>query len=208
MADEPRDRDGWAFDLCGVAVSAALDTALLPGGPEARRPSPAVSFEDIYELNFDYVLASLRRLGVHERDLEDVAHDLFVTLYRKLDQYDPSRPIKPWLFGFAVRVASDYRELARNKREVFDSNVPDVDPAASPEEDAAVRHAQALVVKALHAIKPGRREVFILHEIDEVPVAQVAEVLGVPLFTVYDRLKTARAEFESALRKIERGGRV
>ena len=66
-------------------------------------------FTGLFAAEFDYVWASLRRLGVNERDVEDIAHDVFLHVYRKLGSYDPKRPVRPWLFGFAYRAASDYR---------------------------------------------------------------------------------------------------
>src|SRR5579862_3687219 len=80
---------------------------------------PKAGFRAVFEREFDYVWASLRRLGVHDRDLEDVAQDVFVQVHKRLPNYDPSRPIRPWLFAFAVRCASDWRRLARHRVEVL-----------------------------------------------------------------------------------------
>src|SRR5215472_17365750 len=92
-----------------------------------RSAQPAVSadadrdalFRDVFAGEFDYVWTSLRRLGVHDRDLEDVAQEVFVHVHRRLDDYDPGRPLRPWLFAFAFRCASDWRRLARHRVEVL-----------------------------------------------------------------------------------------
>ena len=60
----------------------------------------------------------LRRLGVHPNDVEDVGHDVFIVVHRHLASYDPSRPLRPWLFGICVRTVADHRRLARHRREV------------------------------------------------------------------------------------------
>ena len=66
----------------------------------------------VFHAECDYVARTLRRLGIREADLEDLTHDVFVTFHRKLHQYDPSRPVRPWLFGIAFRLASEHRRRA------------------------------------------------------------------------------------------------
>ncbi len=164
-------------------------------------------FRALFEREFDYVWTSLRRLGVHERDVEDVAQEVFVQVYRKLDEFDPARPPRPWLFAFAFRCASDWRRLARHRVEAFDD--PDRRPARSPGPEDAMARAQdrELVLRALEHVDLERRAVFILFELDGVPMKGIAESLGIPLFTAYSRLRVARQEFTAAVRRIrpERG---
>jgi RNA polymerase sigma-70 factor (ECF subfamily) len=156
----------------------------------------------MYEREFDYVWASLRRLGVHPRDLEDVAQDLFVRVHRHLDEYDPARPMRPWLFAFAVRSASDWRRLARHRREA-PSAEGDVANTSPPADELLERaRDRALVLRALEGIEIDRRAVFILHEFDGCRMKVIAEALGIPLFTGYSRLRVAREEFTAAVRKL------
>ena len=92
----------------------------------------------VYDEHFDYVWHTLRRLGVRAADLEDLAHDVFVAFHRTRATYDPSRPIRPWLFGIAFRVSSDHRRRARHRYEVVaerdtpDASRPARDPSARP----------------------------------------------------------------------------
>src|SRR5690349_23546888 len=86
--------------------------------PDLAEPLVRPEFPAVFREHLGYVWHALRRLGVRERDLEDVTHDVFLAVFRKLEQYDPARPLRPWLFGFAFRVASDYRERARHRWEV------------------------------------------------------------------------------------------
>jgi RNA polymerase sigma-70 factor (ECF subfamily) len=159
-------------------------------------------FREIFEREFDYVWTSLRRLGVHDRDLEDVAQELFLQVHRRLDEYDPSRPVRPWLFAFAVRCASDWRRLARHRREVPDDGLEARSPAGGAEEDIARAEDVALVLRALRSIEMDRRAVFILYELDEQPMKEIAATLGVPLFTAYSRLRLARKDFVAAVRRV------
>jgi RNA polymerase sigma-70 factor (ECF subfamily) len=65
---------------------------------EARsdaKQDPTADFQDCYRREFSYVVHTLRRLGVRSAELEDVAHDVFVALYRHFDERDPARPLRP-----------------------------------------------------------------------------------------------------------------
>lgn len=55
-----------------------------------------IRFADIYQQDFGYVWQSLWRLGIRAADLEDRAHDVFVVVYRRLSDFDVTRPMRPW----------------------------------------------------------------------------------------------------------------
>jgi RNA polymerase sigma-70 factor (ECF subfamily) len=170
-------------------------------------PSP-IDFRRVFEDTFDYVWLTLRRLGVRERDLEDVTHDVFVVVHRHLDEYDRERPIRPWLFAFALRAAADYRRLARHRVELRDDTSSLVAPGPGPHEQAVTRERLDLVALALDGLDFDRRSIFVLHQIDGVPVNQAALLLGIPVNTAHSRLRLARADFAQAVRRLQarRGG--
>lgn len=145
---------------------------------------------------------SLRRLGVQEADLEDQAHETFLAIYRHRASFDASRPLRPWVFGFALRIASDYRKNSWQKRRSSDAPRDEPDTKSLPDELVAQRQRQALVIEALEDIALDRRAVFVMHEIDGEPIPVVAEALAIPLNTAYSRLRLARADFDAALRRL------
>jgi len=112
-------------------------------------PLPCPAFPEIFRDHLGYVWHALRRLGVHDRDLEDVAHDVFLAVLKKLDHYDPARPLRPWLFGFAFRFASDYRDLARHRHEVTHGGHEPPDPAPRALDGAIQNQALRLANEAL-----------------------------------------------------------
>lgn len=168
---------------------------------ESRR----ARFDQLFEAEFAYMWRSLARLGVPPRDLEDVTHDAFMEVYRRLDSYDPSRPMRPWLFAFAFRIASDYRRLARHRVEVMGADVEREDGTPSADELLQAKETRALVERAVMKIAEDRRAVFILHDLDEVPIPEVARVLDLPVNTTYSRLRLAREEFREAIRRLRLG---
>lgn len=158
-------------------------------------------FPDIYRSEFPYVWKTLRRLGASTQDIEDLAHDLFVVVHRHLPEYDPERPLRPWLFGIAIRVLADYRRAARHGREVFTGEFDPMDAAPTPLERLEGEEARDLLMRALDRLDLDRRAVFVLHELDELPAPEIARVLEIPLNTVYSRLRLARADVTAALRR-------
>lgn len=174
---------------------------------EALRARDDSEFRQLFLRELSYVWGSLRRLGVSARDAEDVAHDVFVQVHRKLDGYDRARPVRPWLFGFAFRAASDYRRLARHRVEVLDSDVEAVGDALHGEALVAAREERALVLGALESVPIERRAVLVAFELDDMPMKEIAESLAIPLHTAYSRLRVAREELAAAVRraKLRRG---
>jgi RNA polymerase sigma-70 factor, ECF subfamily len=157
------------------------------------------AFRVIYEAHVGYVIATLRRLGVRESELEDVAHDLFVAVFRHLPEYDPDRPIRPWLFGFAIRMARDHRRLARHRVEQGDADAQD--PAPQPDMQLEEERSRALCLRTLEALDFEKRAILVMLEFEDYSAQQIADHFAIPLNTAYSRIRLARAEFERHIRK-------
>lgn len=167
-------------------------------------------FERVFETEFSYVWSSLKRLGIPERNLEDVTHDTFMVIYNHFSTYDRARPIRPWLFAFACRIASDYRKRASNARESLGvDELPDA-PGSGPLQDAmlASKQATALVHAAIQTLGEERRAIFILAELDDVAMPDIARSLDLPLNTAYSRLRLAREDFRAAMVRLKGGAHV
>jgi RNA polymerase sigma-70 factor, ECF subfamily len=173
--------------------------------PEA----PQIALEDAcfgaFQRELDYVHRSLRRLGASPSEVEDLAHDLFLALHRTWAEYDPHRPLRPYLFGYAFRIVAAHKR--KRRREVALGLGEVDDPGPGPEEELQSKQARAVVLAALDRIPLPRRAVLVMHDLDDVPVTEVASVLAIPLFTVYSRLRKARRELEATIRRRLRGER-
>jgi RNA polymerase sigma-70 factor, ECF subfamily len=155
----------------------------------------------VYQRELDYLLSSLRRLGVPHRDLEDVVHEVFLVMLRRWQDYDRRRPVRPWLFGIAFRVASAQRR--KHGREVLGDSLEAEDLSARPDEAVAAGETRRLLLKALGAVPLDRRAVLVMHDVDEVGMREIAAQLGIPLFTAYSRLRKARKELDAALMRLK-----
>jgi RNA polymerase sigma-70 factor (ECF subfamily) len=159
---------------------------------------------EVYQRELDYLLRSLRRLGVARSDVEDVVHEVFLVMMRRWETYDTQRPARPWLFGIAFRVASAQRR--KTTREVVGHSFEAEDAEPRPDEALAAGERRTLLLQALARVPLERRAVLLMYDVDDVPMRDVAEQLGIPLFTAYSRLRKARQELDAALQRLA-GGR-
>ncbi len=153
---------------------------------------------DIFQREIDFVYRTLQRLGTAPSDVEDLAQEVFLGLCRSWPKFDQTRPVRPYLFGIAFRIAAKHRR--KKKREIAFKVIEMQDSGPGPDDQLIAKRAGALLLAALERIPLPRRAVLVMHEIDGVRVDEVAATLGIPRFTVYSRLRKARRELESALR--------
>ncbi len=175
----------------------------------ASRPADGPTFAEVFAAELPYVLRSLRRLGASAADAEDLGHDVFMVVHRELPSFDATRPIRPWLFGIAFRVASDHRQLARNRLEVPTAQLPEHAAFIESAEERLERaDDRALVLEALRALDLDRRAVLVMHDLDGFSAPQIAAELGIVLNTAYSRLRLAREDFRRAVQRIRARSRT
>lgn len=182
-----------------------------PAHPSTRAaPRPLPDLRTVFEEHVDHVGNSLRRLGVRDADVPDLVQEVFVVMHQILPDYDPERPMWPWIFGVVYRTAAAYRRKAY--REVLDDGSLVAEKADSDANlDEAMRKGEdrQLVLEALQFVEMNRRAVFVMADIDGVSVPEIAEALGMPLNTAYSRLRLAREDFREAASRLlrQRGDR-
>lgn len=170
------------------------------GGERAANALP--DFRSLFETQFSYVWNVLKRLGVAERDLEDLAQQVFLQVHAQLASFDTRRPLRPWLFAFAYHLASNYRRLARHRVELSIVAPEHADSLPGADEQLITRQELELAELALERVAIDRRAVLMLHEVEGHSIPDVAESLGIPLNTAYSRLRLARQEYEQAVRRL------
>jgi RNA polymerase sigma-70 factor, ECF subfamily len=152
----------------------------------------AAAFAD----HFDYLCLTLRRFGVPPADVEDLAQDVFLVMCRRWSEYRRERPLRSWLAGIAFNVARKHRGKLWRETLVADVDLPD--QASGPDERLQIERTRLLALRALASLSARDRHVLILHDIDGLPMQEIASLLDVPLFTAYTRLRRARLRFARA----------
>ncbi len=162
----------------------------------------------VVDAHADAVWRFLRRLGVAEMDLEDVLQEVAVVTAERLADIPDGRE-RPFLFGTAFNVASEYRRRRTSRREVGDEALGEAeDPVPTPEVLTDQARARAVLDRVLAEMPLELRAVFTLYEIEEMTMAEIADLLGLAPGTVASRLRRARETFDAGVARIERGGRV
>jgi RNA polymerase sigma-70 factor, ECF subfamily len=164
-------------------------------------PAEFLSCVGVFEAQFDYVFHALRRHGISPTDAEDLVQEVFLVMWRRWTEYDTTRPLRPWLGGIAFRVAYNFRQ--RSGREVPGGIVDAEDDAPSPEDRLDSHSARTLVLRVLAALPEKYRALIVSHDLDGVPMREIAGTMRVPLFTAHTRLRAARLAFAKAVRRLQ-----
>jgi len=149
----------------------------------------------LFQTHAEEVWRFLKYLGVREQDLGDACQEVFLVAHRKLPEFRGDSSSRTWLYGIALRVAKAWRR----RRQLVPLGDDDRMVPASQEQELQRRATHELLVWALDQISEAQREVFVLHEIEEVPMSQVASRVECGLFTAYSRLRLARQGLKKAL---------
>jgi RNA polymerase sigma-70 factor (ECF subfamily) len=185
-----------------VRASASAGPRLPPPLPLSPAHAREVKFRAMYDTHVDFVWRNLRRLGVPTAEADDRAQEVFVIAHRRFDQFeDRGHGPRAWLFQIVLRVASDARRHRRRHPEDPDGGVAEARESTEPQQTAELARREALdcLDRALATIDVNRRAVLVLHEIEEMTAPEIADVLNIPLNTVYSRLRVARVELEQAV---------
>jgi RNA polymerase sigma-70 factor (ECF subfamily) len=184
-------------------TEAAPTAVAQPSGPLPA----AFDWEEVYRANFKPVWRFLARLGVRPEHLEDVTHEVFLTAFRRLDSYDATRPVTPWLFGIAFRLGGDFKRLSFIRREqpAEESASEPVTETSGPlaEKAVAARQARAMLDEILESMDLEKRAVFVMHELDGLQVPEIARALDLPLATAYSRLRLARQQYDAGVKRLK-----
>jgi RNA polymerase sigma-70 factor (ECF subfamily) len=157
-----------------------------------------------FERELDYIFATLGRLGAAPDEVEDLAQEVFMVLHRNWTTLDTDRPLRPYLFGVAFRIVCAHRR--RRMREVPCPSLDTGDGAPGPEGSLQSKEARTLLLTALGRVPMARRGVVVMHDLDGVPIVDVARTLSLSRFGAYARLRKGRRELRAAVQRLSRGG--
>ncbi|WP_438004661.1 RNA polymerase sigma factor [Sorangium sp. So ce321] len=144
-----------------------------------------------------------RRVGVPERNAEDVAQDALLRAWEARERIEPGEDPAPYSVTIALNQARKHTRNARRRGEVLtafdDRELQDERP--SPEDLIRRRQREALIRDLISQVDPRYREVLIRHELEEQPLAEIAAELGLHLETVKTQHSRARQHLKAAKRR-------
>jgi RNA polymerase sigma-70 factor (ECF subfamily) len=173
----------------------------LPDEPD-RQPQLPV-FAQLYQEHFDFVWRSARRLGVGDTAIEDFVQEVFMIVFRRLPAFEGRSSLRTWLYGIVLRAVREYHRVtfrANARRASSSENLwqteTQADARALPDEQVAQAQAVRILEEVLDELAPERREVFVMAELEQMTIPEIASLTGEKTNTVYSRLRLAREEFE------------
>jgi RNA polymerase sigma-70 factor, ECF subfamily len=156
----------------------------------------------LVKMHIDFVGRLLRNLGVTDADVDDAVQQVFVATAAKLDDV-PEGKERAFLFGVSLRTAARLRRDRERRREVDDHDALQVlDPAEGPDQLSDRNRARLLLDQILLSMDPELREVFVLYEVEQLTMAEIADLVAIPPGTVASRLRRARDEFGKGIKRI------
>lgn len=166
-------------------------------------------FHGLYRDHFDFVFRNLRRMGIPASSIDDALQEVYMVALRHIENYKEGSYAKAWLFAIGLRVARNYRRTLRRRgvavplaESRFHGRQPD------PFEERERSEAHAILRAFLDSLDADKRAVFVMSELEQMSVPEIAQVVSANINTVYSRVHAARRDFARFVAQLdERGDR-
>jgi RNA polymerase sigma-70 factor (ECF subfamily) len=175
-------------------------------GTLAERLPPSV-VRRLVEEHYDFIWRLLARLGVASPEVDDAAQQVFMVLVSREHLSIKPGSERSYLYGVALRVSQEFRRRVRNTGPTL-SEVEIVDRESDVEVIAERNRARQKLDRILEQMPDKLREAFILFELEDMSVPDIAVLLEIPTGTVASRLRRARELFQAAVEELRAQGQA
>jgi RNA polymerase sigma-70 factor (ECF subfamily) len=200
----------------GSSVTAALSPVALVAAASATRPhigeddaivrragaGDAEAFRALFVRHKSDVARLVYRMLNAPSDLDDVVQEVFVQVFRSLRDFRGQSKFTTWLHRVTVNVVLMHRRSARSRPVLTEEAPTDLvadREQALPDEDAERHERMRAFQRLLARLADKKRVVFVLHELEGLSPAEIADIVDAPVLTVRTRLFYARRELEAML---------
>jgi RNA polymerase sigma-70 factor, ECF subfamily len=199
LPTEPVPRSGIQPKLADSREGLAVLTGGRAGLVDRQMAIDSARLTRVAQEHLDFVWRCLRRFGVPASDADDAAQQVFLVAADKLADVPVERE-RAFLFATAARIAANARRSIRRRQTAYDSlsQAPE-EPTASQDELSDQLRARALLDQVMADMPEDLREVFVLFEIEEISIQDIATTLEIPIGTVGSRLRRARQAVHQAV---------
>jgi RNA polymerase sigma-70 factor (ECF subfamily) len=180
----------------------------LPTGDLCEEAGAEPTVADLFKSHAGFVWRVLTHLGVSGADVEDATQEVFVVVHRRLAEYRERDRARSWLYAICARVARDHRRRIRRRREHLTEAPPESWCAPTQAASLAQRQSLALGERLLQSLPEKQRTVFVLYELEQMSMTEVALAVGCPVQTAYARLHKARERVLVEVARAQRRGEV
>jgi len=166
------------------------------------------SLQEVYDQTLPFVLRKARRLGVGESDIDDLAQEVFLAVFRRLHDFEGRSSVRTWVLGILARLVQNYRRGQRRKGNEHAQSKDVVDPEeladarADPSEFASRAQAWRVLCTLLDQLTDDKAAVFVMAELEGMTLREIAALMDTSIGTIASRLRVARTEFAHALARL------
>jgi RNA polymerase sigma-70 factor, ECF subfamily len=150
-----------------------------------------------------FVWRALVHLGISENQIKDTSQEVFLIALQRLGEFEGRSSVRTWLYGICRNVATDTRRRERRRPELATHELPETIMMPAQEGVVWAKEAHAQLVRALDHLDEDQRLVFILFEVEQLTMEEIADATLTPLRTCYSRLQAARNQVRAELRRHE-----
>jgi RNA polymerase sigma-70 factor, ECF subfamily len=184
---------------CRVVVATSYTSSSLEQVSTTESAVP--DFRIVVDEHSSFIWRVLRRLGLSASDADDASQQVFM-IYAERRQGVPNENLRSFLYGTAVRVASNWRRKDARRYEFVQQYSVALDAAAvPPDQHTELEQARSLLDRLLAQLPDNQRRVLILVELEQLEVAEAASLEGIPVGTAASRLRLARSHFKALLER-------
>ena len=167
------------------------------------RDGNADAFEQLVRRKTSKVYSLCCRIIGNSEDAKDIAQLVFIKLWENLDRYDATYAFDTWLYRITTNVAIDFIRNRQSRENAVNSNLRLVKTSADAEQGVIIQRKEIEnVFQAVSSVlSPKQKTIFVMREMDDLPSAEIARILGCRESTVRNHLFNARKLMQQQLKK-------
>lgn len=160
-------------------------------------------FEVLVRRKTSKVYALCYRIIGNAEDAKDISQLVFIKLWENLEKYDPAYAFDTWLYRMVTNVAIDFMRNKQSRENAVNSNLRLVKTSADAEQGVVVqrKEIEQIFNTVSHCLSPKQKTIFVMNQMDDLPSAEIAKILGCRESTVRNHLFNARKLMQAQLQK-------
>ena len=170
---------------------------------ETIRGGDADAFETLVRRKTSKVYALCYRIIGNAEDAKDISQLVVLKLWENLEKYDPHYAFDTWLYRMVTNVAIDFMRNKQSRDNAVNSNLRLVKTAADAEQNVVVQRKEVENVfnEVSSVLSPKQKTIFVMNQMEDLPSAEIAKILGCRESTVRNHLFNARKLMQQQLQK-------
>ena len=165
------------------------------------RSGDADAFERLVRRKTSKVYALCYRIIGNAEDAKDIAQLVFIKLWENLEKYDATYSFDTWLYRMVTNVAIDFIRNRQSRENAVNSTLRLVKTTTEAEQGLVIQRKEIETVfsEVSSVLSPKQKTIFIMREMEDLPSAEIARILGCRESTVRNHLFNARKLMQQQL---------